>query len=93
MRIETIQVDEPVDADGKGLGQGERIVLKYENGQHCWNGPNRATNVVLACAKDNEIWKVAELEKCIYRMEVGTPAVCGVDVEKKEEKAAVKDEL
>ncbi|KAF2280060.1 uncharacterized protein EI97DRAFT_464091 [Westerdykella ornata] len=75
-RIETMHVDEPVSADGKGLGTGERYVLKYENGQHCWNGPARSTTVVLACAEKEELWKVAEEEKCVYRMEVGTAAVC-----------------
>ncbi|KAK5117957.1 hypothetical protein LTR62_004001 [Meristemomyces frigidus] len=75
-RIEMITVDEEVPADGKGLGTGERWALKYENGQHCWNGPNRATTVVLGCAEVSEIWKIREEEKCIYRLEVGTPAVC-----------------
>lgn len=81
-RIETITVDEELPANGKGLGSGERIALKYENGQHCWNGPNRSTMVVLACSEVDEIWKIVEEEKCVYRMEVGTPAVCGVDVRK-----------
>jgi protein kinase C substrate 80K-H len=31
---------------------------------------------VLACAENEEVWKVTEEEKCVYRMEVGTPAVC-----------------
>jgi len=35
--------------------------------------------VVLACAEKEEVWKVTEEEKCVYRMEVGTPAVCGVE--------------
>jgi protein kinase C substrate 80K-H len=77
-RIEKITVDEDLRADGKGLGSGERIALRYENGQHCWNGPNRSTLVVLACAEKDEIWKIVEEEKCVYRMDVGTPAVCGV---------------
>jgi len=72
----TIQVDEEVSADGKGLGSGERITMKHENGQGCWNGPNRSVLVVLACAPTEEIWKVVEEEKCVYRMEVGSPAVC-----------------
>jgi protein kinase C substrate 80K-H len=75
-RFDKIQVDEEVGDDGKGLGSGERLVLKYENGQHCWNGPNRETTVIVACAEKDEIWKVAEMEKCIYRMDVGTPAAC-----------------
>jgi protein kinase C substrate 80K-H len=78
----SITVDEELPADGKGLGRGERIAIKYDNGQHCWNGPNRSTLVVLACAEKDEIWKIVEEEKCVYRMEVGTPAVCGIDVKK-----------
>ncbi|KAH6678379.1 putative glucosidase 2 subunit beta [Halenospora varia] len=76
VRFDKIVVDEEVGADGKGLGQGERMVMMYENGQHCWNGPNRQTTVVLGCAETDEIWKVVEQEKCMYRMDVGTPAVC-----------------
>lgn len=88
--IDTVTVDDEVPADGKGLGSGQRIALRYENGQHCWNGPSRSTLVVLACAETDEVWKVTEEEKCVYRMEVGTPAVCGL-AEKKGEGA--KDEL
>jgi protein kinase C substrate 80K-H len=74
--ISSEYVDSDVDADGKGLGVGERVVLKYENGQHCWNGPARSTLVVLGCSAQEEIWRVSESEKCVYRMEVGTAAVC-----------------
>jgi protein kinase C substrate 80K-H len=46
---------------------------------------------VFGCAEKDEIWKVMEQEKCKYRMDVGTPAVC----EKAEPKAEAKgkDEL
>lgn len=92
VRTERITVDEELPANGKGLGSGERYAMKHENGQHCWNGPNRATTVILACAEENEIWKIMEEEKCIYRMEVGTPAVCE---QRKKVKTGqvVKDEL
>lgn len=88
-------VDESVDKDGRGLGTGNRIVLKYENGQHCWSGPNRSTKVVLACSEKEEIWKVSESEKCVYRMEVGTPAVCEspTNGKRKENGEERKDEL
>lgn len=89
--VDRVVVDDEVPPDGKGLGKGERVALRYENGQHCWNGPNRSTFVVLACAEKDEVWKVTEEEKCVYRMEVGTPAVCGV--QGKEEGEGVKDEL
>lgn len=88
--LERVMVDEDVTPDGKGLGVGERVAMKHENGQHCWNGPNRSTMVVLGCSEENEIWKIMEEEKCVYRMEVGTPAVCEVGGAKKE---SGKDEL
>ena len=74
--LEKITVDDDLPADGKGLGSGERWAMKHENGQHCWNGPNRSTMVVLGCAEKEEVWRIVEEEKCVYRMEVGTPAVC-----------------
>ena len=92
-RFDTVTVDDELPPDGKGLGSGERIALRYENGQHCWNGPNRSTLVVLACAEADEIWKITEEEKCVYRMEVGTPAACGVAVDGKGEAGGTKDEL
>lgn len=76
-RFEKMDVDEEMSPDGKGLGKGERLVLQYENGQGCWNGPSRQTTVILGCAENDEIWKVYEAQKCMYRMHVGTPAVCG----------------
>lgn len=90
VRIDKMEVDDEISPDGKGLGKGERIALHYENGQHCWNGPNRQTVVVLGCAEKDEIWKVVEQEKCMYRMDVGTPAVCEGS---KEQEKKEKDEL
>lgn len=78
VRMEKILVDDNLPANGKGLGSGERIAMKHEGGQHCWNGPNRSSTVILACAEENEVWKIMEEEKCVYRLEVGTPAVCEV---------------
>lgn len=88
--MDKVMVDDELPPDGKGLGSGERVALRYENGQHCWNGPNRSTLVVLACAEKDELWKITEEEKCVYRMEVGTPAVCG---EGEQKANTPKDEL
>ncbi len=76
VRIDKEMADEGERADGKSLGKGERLVLRYENGQGCWNGPNRKTDVWLTCAEKDEVWRVSESEKCVYKMEVGTPAAC-----------------
>ena len=90
VRIDREIADEEERVDGKSLGKGERLVLRYENGQGCWNGPNRRTDVWLACAETDELWKVSESEKCVYRMEIGTPAACE-DVH--ESRVRNKDEL
>ncbi len=74
--VETEFADEGERADGKGLGRGKRMVLRFDNGQGCWNGPNRRTDVWLACAEKDEVWRISESEKCVYKMEVGTPAAC-----------------
>lgn len=75
-RIDRELADEEERPDGKGLGKGPRTVLRYDSGQGCWNGPSRRTDVWLACAEKDEIWRVSESEKCVYKMEVGTPAAC-----------------
>ena len=90
VRIDTELADDEERVDGKSLGSGLRMVLRYENGQGCWNGPNRRTDVWVGCAEKEEIWRVSESEKCVYKMEVGTPAACE-DVKKPNE--PVKDEL
>ncbi|KAL9012424.1 MAG: hypothetical protein Q9173_002810 [Seirophora scorigena] len=92
-RIDSVTVDDDLPPDGKGLGSGVRVALRYENGQHCWNGPNRSTLVVLACAEQDEVWKITEEEKCVYRMEVGTPAVCDISGNSKGKAGEAKDEL
>lgn len=92
-RMETIDVDEELPSDGKGLGSGKRYALKYENGAHCWNGPSRSTTVILACAEENQIWKIMEEEKCVYRMEVGTPAVCVAEAAAAGSAGSARDEL
>ena len=65
------------------------VSLRHDNGQQCWNGPQRSVQVHLYCFAENEIRSVVEAEKCVYRFEVGTPAVCGNG----EEKEKAKDEL
>ena len=90
-----VTVDEDMNAEGKGLGSGQRLAAKHESGATCWQGPARSTTVIMACAEEEEVWKVLEEEKCVYRMEVGTPAVCDTpkSVEKDAKKGRLKDEL
>ncbi len=90
--IDWEMADEEERLDGRSLGSGKRMVMRYENGQSCWNGPRRRTDVWLGCAETEELWRVSESEKCVYKMEVGTPAACEESVVK-EKKAGGKDEL
>lgn len=76
VRIDTEMADDEERLDGKSLGKGPRMVMRYDNGQSCWNGPQRRTDVWLGCAETDEVWRVSESEKCVYKMEVGTPAAC-----------------
>ncbi|KJZ76918.1 hypothetical protein HIM_03795 [Hirsutella minnesotensis 3608] len=76
VRIDREMADDEERLDGKSLGKGERMVMRYEDGLGCWNGPRRRTDVWLGCAETEELWRVSEAEKCVYKMEVGTPAAC-----------------
>ncbi|KAF6798818.1 glucosidase 2 subunit beta precursor [Colletotrichum sojae] len=91
VRIDREMADDEERTDGKSLGKGMRMVMRYENGQGCWNGPQRRTDVWLACSETEELWKVSESEKCVYKMEVGTPAACDELLEPPQPKS--KDEL
>lgn len=68
-------------------------MMKYENGQQCWNGPKRSVRVELYCSAVNELRDVREEEKCVYRFEVGTAAVCGEGAEGETFEESVRDEL
>ncbi|KAF4446894.1 protein kinase C substrate 80K-H [Fusarium austroafricanum] len=95
-RIDREMADDEERIDGKSLGRGERMVLKYEDGQQCWNGPQRRTDVWLGCAETEELWRVSESEKCVYKMEIGTPAACDFsrwDVGSQPKKPRERDEL
>lgn len=68
-------------------------MMKHEEGQQCWNGPRRSVKAELYCSAVNELRDVREEEKCVYRFEVGTPAVCGEGAEAETSEENVRDEL
>ncbi|KAJ9094012.1 hypothetical protein QFC20_006992 [Naganishia adeliensis] len=58
----------------------------YNRGLKCWNGPERSVNVDLSCGTANEITHISEPEKCEYRFQVTSPALCWPLAEEKVEK-------
>jgi protein kinase C substrate 80K-H len=52
------------------------MMMHFNEGQACWNGPKRSTNVHLICGKDNQVVSVSEPNRCEYEMKFETPAVC-----------------
>ncbi len=51
-------------------------VMKYDNGEKCWNGPNRSATVTLTCGTEDAIVDASEPNRCEYAMVFSTPTVC-----------------
>ncbi|RUS72304.1 hypothetical protein EGW08_019936 [Elysia chlorotica] len=49
---------------------------KYENGQGCWNGPNRSCHVNFHCGAENVLTAASEPSRCEYQFDFTTPARC-----------------
>ncbi|CAI7593876.1 unnamed protein product [Penicillium glandicola] len=71
----------------------EKMIIQYDRGQSCWNGPSRSTKVILECGEENKILKTAEEEKCVYSMLVTSPAACAGGEEEGNVAPRSKDEL
>lgn len=63
--------------DGEGT-----LLLHYERGQRCWNGPIRRTTVQLSCGEKNALLSVSEPQMCEYFIRAQSPAVCLGTLEK-----------
>ncbi|XXQ35438.1 Glucosidase 2 subunit beta [Plasmodiophora brassicae] len=48
----------------------------FEQGQRCWNGPERSTRVSVSCGQTNELLDVSEPSTCVYVMHFATPCAC-----------------
>lgn len=59
-----------------GPSQNPYAGMKYENGEKCWNGPNRSTVVTIKCGLENEVTSASEPNRCEYAMDLSTPALC-----------------
>ena len=70
---------------------GETHML-FENGEKCWNGPQRSVDVTVVCGDKNIVTQVAEPNRCAYVARMESPAVCG-SVKIGEAVASPHDEL
>ena len=52
------------------------LVLEYENGDQCWNGPRRSATVFVRCSDKFKIRSVHEATKCNYIFDVVGPLGC-----------------
>ncbi|PAV72301.1 hypothetical protein WR25_00097 [Diploscapter pachys] len=59
-----------------GSGADKYKKQKYEDGQQCWNGPKRSTEVVIECGEETKLLEATEPAKCEYRFRMQTPAAC-----------------
>uniref|UniRef100_A0A0N4ZNG2 Glucosidase 2 subunit beta n=1 Tax=Parastrongyloides trichosuri TaxID=131310 RepID=A0A0N4ZNG2_PARTI len=48
----------------------------YNNGQSCWNGPNRSTKITVQCGAETELVEASEPSKCEYLFTLKSPVAC-----------------
>jgi hypothetical protein len=51
-------------------------IMRFTEGQTCWNGPARTLTVTLVCGAEEILSKVDEPSKCEYTAILATPAAC-----------------
>uniref|UniRef100_A0A8R1I128 Glucosidase 2 subunit beta n=2 Tax=Caenorhabditis japonica TaxID=281687 RepID=A0A8R1I128_CAEJA len=57
--------------------EGEKYTRQhYGDGQQCWNGPKRSTDITIQCGVENELVEVTEPAKCEYEFTFRTPLAC-----------------
>lgn len=52
------------------------VLIQFERGTKCWNGPIRRTTVSLTCGAENALLMVSEPHMCEYFIKAHSPAVC-----------------
>ena len=60
----------------KSIIYNDKIIMEFDNGQKCWNGPNRSTKIIFECYHENTIKSVQEPSTCKYEMIFQTPLGC-----------------
>lgn len=50
--------------------------MKFKDGDHCWQGPQRSITVRVRCGATEVLTRIAEPSRCVYSAELSTPAAC-----------------
>lgn len=50
--------------------------MNFKEGDHCWNGPARSTDVHVVCGAETRVMSIEEPSMCTYKMVLETPGVC-----------------
>jgi len=72
--------------DDADILHDESVVLVYENGERCWNGPLRSLRVTVKCSGVWSIEKVSEPSRCVYEMLAHGPIACEEGLKERIEK-------
>ena len=59
-----------------GTSEDSFSVMKYDNGEKCWNGPSRSATITFKCGLEDQLVSASEPNRCEYAMEFTTPAAC-----------------
>lgn len=80
---------------GRWAGPEDNIYssMLLENGQNCWNGPNRSAKVHFKCGLNNELVAASEPNRCEYEYQFLTPAACNEAMKNAAVKDPARDEL
>mmetsp|Transcript_5403 Transcript_5403/g.7802 ORF Transcript_5403/g.7802 Transcript_5403/m.7802 type:complete len:756 (+) Transcript_5403:102-2369(+) len=54
---------------------GKRV-MKWENGQKCWNGPSRSATVYVTCGAETKLLSAEEPDTCTYVLEMESYIAC-----------------
>jgi protein kinase C substrate 80K-H len=85
-RFSAVEVEAEGGGSGSGSGSGSggwggasgsgNTILKYTNGQHCWNHGPREAKVVVSCGSSTRLLTAAEPHTCSYEFTMEDPAAC-----------------
>lgn len=68
-------MDENFDSAENGDG-AHQLILRWEGGAKCWNGPQRSATVYATCGADTKVISAEEPETCKYVLEMETYIAC-----------------